>query len=80
MQAYDLNPASQVLQRRVAQLLVNGHVMPICLAWQSLNLELEPHGQLAIAKINLMVISDSFHYHNAKSPPLCSVFDPTSYC
>lgn len=77
LQAYDLNPVSQVLRRRVAQLLVNGHVMPICLAWQSLDLELEPHRQQAVAKINLMVIScpvDSLH---TTASPKCR--DATCY-
>ena len=67
LQAYDLKPASQMLRRRVAQLVVDGHVIPVCLAWQSLDLELEPHHQVAIAKINLMVLPSPVDRHMART-------------
>ena len=57
LQAYDLAPASLQLQERLAGQLMRGHVMPVCLACQSLNVKREPHRQLAMAQIDLKVFS-----------------------
>jgi hypothetical protein len=55
LQAFDLAPTSGPLQRKVSNLLMKGHMIPVCLAKQSVDLEVEPHSQLAMAEIDLEV-------------------------